>query len=300
MSRCDTPIDTDMIVRNSAQLLKLTAFKLGVPFVAFALYDHEDEEIRWCDAYGSLQKRFKSIAIQKGIGIAGQVVRFKVPVILNSTSDESLCYPIIKTENLTTSMAVPIGQDDQIYGVLLAGRRQEGWAPEAQDKEFLRFVAAQIDQLCGGLVPPSGTSTNEQSFLKESPLIAFLYDSMKSSNDIVKLDILDQSMSQMSKNIQEDLVKLLRKVFKVLLSHDTQEIHIILERSPYKQFSMQVTGDRIVPKAWSTKWAAIQSLRFAGCQLEPPLNDTLFRLRIFIPCRSLAKDKLSDEEVIGC
>lgn len=300
MSLSEAPMDVmKKIVRNTSQLLKLTAFTLGAPFVAFALYDHEAEEIRWCDAYGSLQDRFRAITIRDGVGIAGKVVRFKVPIILQSSSEDSLYYPIMRTEQLKTAMAVPIGRDGHVYGVLLAGRRQEGWEPEQEDKDFLRFIADQIDQLSGGLESPSGSGTTESGLLRESALISFLHATMRVHPQVIKLDLLDQAISQMKVGLQEELVKLLRKVLQGLLEHESQEISITLERSEHNQYSLHIVGDRRVDKVWSDKWKSVLSLKQAGCLIVSTGKEGAFQLRILIPTRHLAH-AASLEEVIEC
>lgn len=98
-------------------------------FVGVALQETTSwRKIRWRFAAGNTNQRFRKIVLRSGIGIAGLVIRTGEPFIENDLAHHHYAgdtyQPITLVEHLTSAVAVPIFDADQlIIGVLLAGYR---------------------------------------------------------------------------------------------------------------------------------------------------------------------------------
>lgn len=86
------------------------------------------ENIQWEYISGNRNSLYKKIDLKVGDGIAGLVWKSKEAMVVQNIKIEAeelleQC-PIVKTENLTSIIAVPIIEQESILGVLLCGYRK--------------------------------------------------------------------------------------------------------------------------------------------------------------------------------
>ncbi|ADM71202.1 hypothetical protein GMA19_03395 [Paenibacillus polymyxa E681] len=104
----------------------------GYDFMALALVEPAEYQyvIKWKNAAGNLNDRFKRIVLQSGKGIAGVVFKTGKSVFIPSVhqyvgADNLFNYPIVQSEKLKSLGAVPLWNDARVAGVLLGGFREE-------------------------------------------------------------------------------------------------------------------------------------------------------------------------------
>jgi nitrogen regulatory protein A len=100
---------------------------LSSDLAAIALID-QNNRIKWEYMYGNINERYRSMVKKPGVGITGQVVRFGRMIIIDQqhpiTDQMRTQYPIMISEQLACVAALPLGNDQRIFGVLLIGDRQ--------------------------------------------------------------------------------------------------------------------------------------------------------------------------------
>ncbi|WP_078429165.1 GAF domain-containing protein [Alkalihalobacterium alkalinitrilicum] len=98
-------------------------------FSAIAIVDPIHHQIRWRDAVGSINQRYKGMRKMYGSGIIGAVVRHgRLIVIDESVSDaeeKRLQSPIMLAENLYSAIATTIVVNQEAIGGLLVGSRSK-------------------------------------------------------------------------------------------------------------------------------------------------------------------------------
>lgn len=120
---------------------------LGFDFasLAFANSAADGFVITWQYASGNLNTRYKRIALQIGKGIAGIVMKTGKPMLVSDvqtmlTPENLINYPIVRSEKLTSLVAVPLFQHERVSGVLLAGFRGERRMTEPLYNELMRYL----------------------------------------------------------------------------------------------------------------------------------------------------------------
>jgi nitrogen regulatory protein A len=100
---------------------------LSSDLAAIALID-QNNRIKWEYMYGNINERYRSMVKKPGVGITGQVVRYGRMRIIDQqhplTDQMRTQYPIMISEQLECVVAIPLGNDQRIFGVLLIGDRQ--------------------------------------------------------------------------------------------------------------------------------------------------------------------------------
>lgn len=109
----------------------------GYDFAGIALYEQHSTSapIKWRYVSGNLNDRYKLIILRKGRGLAGMVMKTAKRMIIADVSqslspEERFNYPILSSEKLTAVVAIPLCFQQQIYGVLLLGQRNEKPLPK--------------------------------------------------------------------------------------------------------------------------------------------------------------------------
>lgn len=123
----------EKIARNIAyhDLVQLIYQQEDFEFVGVALQDNTSwRKIHWRYAAGNTSQRFRKIILRSGIGIAGLVIRTGEPFAENDLAHHQyagyMSQPITMIEHLTSAVAIPIFDQDQlIIGALLAGYRHQ-------------------------------------------------------------------------------------------------------------------------------------------------------------------------------
>jgi nitrogen regulatory protein A len=96
-------------------------------FAGMAWRELQDNRVRWLYGSGSLNDRYKKLALLPGRCLAGQVAKLGRTVIM----DESVAnldrqrseYPIMLLERLFAAVASPIMISGEVHGILLIGNR---------------------------------------------------------------------------------------------------------------------------------------------------------------------------------
>lgn len=95
---------------------------------AIALID-QNNRIRWRYMSGNMNDRYRNMVAKPGFGIAGHIFRFGRTVIVDQkhSSAEQIRgqFPIMLSEQLLAAIAIPLHNDNRIFGVLLIGDRHE-------------------------------------------------------------------------------------------------------------------------------------------------------------------------------
>ena len=91
--------------------------------------------------------------MKKRIGLAGRVIKTGRPHFITDVAkvipEEMLeQYPIILAENLKSLRAVPLLNNDEVIGVVLAGYRISGKMSEQTMGQFEHVVNRQFASLC--------------------------------------------------------------------------------------------------------------------------------------------------------
>ncbi|MGM0239373.1 GAF domain-containing protein [Enterococcus sp. AZ103] len=122
--------------------LEMQRKKIGCDFLGVAenvAEKNQTTEIRWLHVAGNQGTAYQKIRLRVGRGIAGIVWktgRMHEEHHILSQTDKLAEYPIARTEKLQSSLAAPIIDNREVYGVVLMGYRQEKYFSE-NDKESL-------------------------------------------------------------------------------------------------------------------------------------------------------------------
>ncbi|MEO3944692.1 GAF domain-containing protein [Gorillibacterium sp. CAU 1737] len=126
--------------------LRLT---LGYDLLALALVEPAEHHyvIKWKFLSGNLGERIRKVVLQSGRGVPGIVFKTGKPFLISSVPDLILAedlfqYPIIKLEELTSLVAVPVWHEGRVEGILLGAYRDERRVDErslAELQERVRF-----------------------------------------------------------------------------------------------------------------------------------------------------------------
>lgn len=104
--------------------------RLNVDFVGIAMPSDliSQTNIKWQFVSGETNKRYKLIELQRGKGIAGQVIKSGKPWIELDVDHSELTshifdFPIVKFERLTSFISIPLWKYNKVAAVLLIGNR---------------------------------------------------------------------------------------------------------------------------------------------------------------------------------
>ena len=113
----------------------------GYDFAAIATPERfrSGAPIKWQFVSGNTNDRYKLIVLKKGHGLAGMVMKTGKRMIIEQVDqeigfEERLKYPILLSENLTSLIAIPLWFENELWGVLLLGQRQNKPLPDNFDK----------------------------------------------------------------------------------------------------------------------------------------------------------------------
>ncbi|WP_068505475.1 GAF domain-containing protein [Paenibacillus kribbensis] len=128
----------------------------GYDFMALALVEPAEYQyvIKWKNAAGNLNDRFKRIVLKSGKGIAGVVFKTGKSIFIPSVyqfvgADNLFNYPIVQSERLKSLGAVPLWNDARVAGVLLGGFREEQLMTEAMMHDLEALARKGIGELNG-------------------------------------------------------------------------------------------------------------------------------------------------------
>ena len=114
----------------------------GSDFCAVAVYEPHTRQIRWADASGNTNERFRHMVIRPGTSLAGEAYRIgrAVQQMQAEAGPSHIHDTLMIAERLKVGAAVPLqGSSNNTKGVLFIGRRSD----QAYDAaELLRFETA--------------------------------------------------------------------------------------------------------------------------------------------------------------
>lgn len=135
------------------EILQELRTTIRTDFAAFACIEKRDQTLRWRNASGNRNERYKRIVLPIGKGFCGAAIRSGRPIVIPSFSpksgDDPCEYPIFVAENLQSMMIAPVLSNGWGRGVLLVGCRE----PRSFSGEELQVVvqaAASLSQYSGG------------------------------------------------------------------------------------------------------------------------------------------------------
>ncbi|MCF6092562.1 GAF domain-containing protein [Microaerobacter geothermalis] len=228
--------------------------KIEIDFVALALFDPVNVEIRWRLAYGALSDRYLSIAIRVGKGVAGTVLQTKRPMVIPSYPEDvpenPLEYPILWVEKLKSAVAVPVGTDSFLFGVLLVGQRTKRIFSE-KHLAAINEAAMSITEFYSKL--QSSVSFEEpKSHKSDSPLVSFLLQEMKTRVNQVTIELLDQRVAHISERYQLQFIGLFKNLLDRLITESRDQIVISIERQKEQQMVFEVKVNRRIDSPYQT------------------------------------------------
>ncbi|ASE36853.1 MULTISPECIES: nitrate respiration regulation accessory nitrate sensor NreA [Staphylococcus] len=110
-------------------------------FASIAMYESDQyhSPIKWQYVDGNLNDRYKLIVLRKGNGLAGNVMKTGKRQVIEDVDqalsmNERLKYPIILSEALTATLAIPLWSGHNVKGVLLLGQRDHKPIPVHADQ----------------------------------------------------------------------------------------------------------------------------------------------------------------------
>ncbi|TCS84542.1 GAF domain-containing protein [Tepidibacillus fermentans] len=231
----------DIIIAKMEQLQQ----KTNVDFVALAIYDVMTDEIRWRLAIGASNERYKRIVIRMGKGIAGEVVQLnRIIKIENFPYDaigDSIEYPIILIEHLRSVLAVPVSFQQKIYGVLLIGQRTERVFEDIDEQETKNVgqeIAKELeraniyDRILHEADLDKTQSLDQQ--LYQNDFIQYLLRKQKDSNKEkkgkIEFEVLDQSIVEITNDVQQTLVYNMEEIFTILNQNKDDQTNVSIGR----------------------------------------------------------------------
>ncbi|MCG1010227.1 GAF domain-containing protein [Salinicoccus sp. ID82-1] len=108
--------------------------------------------IRWKYSIGSLGDQWKRIALQRGKGVPGTVMKTGKSMIITDITGTDMerdlfRYPILKTEQLQSFIAMPLWNDDEeVMGILLMGNRDSRMYTKAEYEMVKQHVEKTLRQ----------------------------------------------------------------------------------------------------------------------------------------------------------
>lgn len=137
-------------------------FRLGYDLLALALVEPAEHHyvIKWKYLSGNRGERIKKVVLQSGRGVPGIVFKtgkpFMIPIVADYVLAEDLFrYPIIKLEELTSLVAVPVWHDGRVEGILLGGFRDSRRVDEQSLAELQALVRPGLLGLNGKEMMPN-------------------------------------------------------------------------------------------------------------------------------------------------
>jgi hypothetical protein len=217
--------------------------KLAVDYAAVALYDPENNEIRWRIAYGSLNDKYRGIAIRMGKGVAGEVLSTHRPVLIDSYPEDvlqdPLDYPILMVERLVSCYGAPIGAAGSVFGCLLLAHREQRVFTEDEQAA----VAAEGTAI-GVLYAPSyetyklplavGPHSNIPAVLE-----AYIHKSQQAGK--LRFEVLDQRVLQLKEQLQTEMTDWFQRLRQVLPAGPGEELAVSFSRESGQRLYIQIS-----------------------------------------------------------
>lgn len=118
---------------------------LACDLSAVARFDRRNNRIKYEVVSGEITNRLTQMIIKPGSGVAGQVIRYGRPYILDASSPnldkERNANPAMLAERLYSVMAVPLYQEEQINGVLMVGKRENHRFSEEELAQLIELAS---------------------------------------------------------------------------------------------------------------------------------------------------------------
>ncbi|WP_438445249.1 GAF domain-containing protein [Gorillibacterium sp. sgz5001074] len=224
-------------VRTALSLLK---DKLDADYVALALYDREQEEIRWRVAFGALSERYKAIAIRMGKGIAGDVLLTGRPLAVHDfpedVASDPLEYPIMIIEKLISCYAAPVGDGGTVFGTLMAADRK-GRIFSKSDRDTVDQAARSIGKLYAASYDPAEIR-REKPAPDASPLMKYLHRHVSQPAVFSGAEILDQRITRIPAELQQEMTEWLDRLRDTLV-RGGEQLRISVERKDSSRMTLE-------------------------------------------------------------
>ena|SRR5690625_3911607 len=120
--------------------------------LAFLRVLHQRKEEKLVYASGNTSSRYLRIVLQSRKGLAGQVIKTGRPAFITDVDKEIKSenlqnYPIIMAEGLKSLCALPLFEDENVVGVVLAGFRTSNKMSQELIQQFTYEVRQAFDHL---------------------------------------------------------------------------------------------------------------------------------------------------------
>lgn len=224
--------------------LKEITEKLHADFSAIAFYDPLNQEFRWRIAIGSLNDRYMNIVVRKNRGICGRAIKTKREFVIRNfpheLQDDAIEYPILIIEELKSSLAVPLIEQTQTFGVLLIGQRTVRHFSQEEIDETKQMANEILDIFLQEQLEEKQIKEDKKS-VEQILLFQYFSKEMEKRGDHLKIQLLDQRITLLSEKSQKELIStfehLLSWVFK---DHPYVKAKVYIESNSEQQFTVQI------------------------------------------------------------
>lgn len=261
-------------------------------FLALALYDPEQHEIRWRIAYGASSERYKAIAIRVGKGIAGDVMLSGRPLTVRNfpedVTSDPMEYPIMIIEKLISCYVAPIKGDGAAFGALMAADRY-GRVYGQSLKDAVSRTALSIGKLyaasyeeagLGRAKPPAGTS----------PLMNYLKRHISSPAVLAGAEVLDQRITRMPEALQQEIAGWLDRLLELLTTPEGDKLKFSVERREGSWMSLEAEAKGPIEEpGGKLDWLLARAGELQG-NVEMYCEPDRFLVRINLPVGLMAED----------
>lgn len=217
--------------------------QLHADFSAIAFYDPLNQEFRWRIAIGSLNNRYTNIVVRKNRGICGMVIKTKRECVIRNfphdLQEDALEYPILIIEELKSSLAVPLIEQTQIFGVMLIGQRsirhftqEEIDITNEKAKEILDiFLQEKLEEK---------QIKEDKKSVEQILLFHYFAKEMVKREDRLKVQLLDQRITLLSEESQHELISIFDHLFAwAFKDHNDVNGRVVIESNSEQQFTVQ-------------------------------------------------------------
>lgn len=228
-------------ITNKMEMLK---GRTEVDFLGLGVYDVMAEEIRWRVAVGAKNTRYKRIVIRMGKGIAGEAIQLnrtiKIEDYPNDVLGDPIEYPILLVEQLRSVIAVPVANEERVYGVLLIGQRHKRTFTD-EDEYITKIIAQEIarELELGNIYSrilheTPGKNEEISENINDSSFVTYLIEQQEqiknSGRGKLNFEVLDQSIVEIQDYIQENLTINMQEILDIVNQKDIDITNVSIQR----------------------------------------------------------------------
>ncbi|OEG00028.1 hypothetical protein BHF71_06610 [Vulcanibacillus modesticaldus] len=254
----ETEMEENKNIRHSI-VKKMTTLQeeIDADFLGLAIYDAMTEEIRWRLAVGATNSRYKRIVIRLGKGIAGEVIQLnrtiKIEDFPHDVLGDPIEYPILLVEYLKSVIAVPVADQQRIYGVLLVGQRNKRIFTDIEEQRALlkaKEIAKELElaNIFKRVTHDSTEITNVNIY--DCIFVQYLMRRQHEINNEkrgeLQFEILDQAIVEIPWKVQKKLIKNLEEILNIVSQRETDRVNISIVRDE-NYLVVECISNRMIP-----------------------------------------------------